>query len=365
MRLLSKHTVFCLALSGVTFLPVSARAADQNTYRAGQPYLKTSAANYGQCEQQCRGDAACRGWNFIRPNPRSASGICEFNARLAAPTQSPISVSGIISTSIDPLMSRAIPAGTNTVRIGAPTITKRAAAPQNKRPTIVRRQPVPTARQAIRPTSHTRPQQTRPQQARPQQTRQDVLKPRIYGGTPQQARAPQAQPKQNTAAQPASSSLTPEQSYYRDQYLAQKRAQEEQIKRRQASIPPRRAISPQGRPAPQQRPMQQRPMMQQRPAPSQRSAQMPAQMIAPRGPQQLPRPQMQAPQGQQGPASPALLYGSLHDDLTANMTAVPRPQTAPDNTKNPDAPLATSRAVPTEIIEVAPISPALPSLAGG
>ena len=347
MRLFSKYTISCLALAGAAFLPSAAVAADLNTYRAGQAYLKTGAANYSQCEQQCQGDAACRGWNFIRPNPRSASGICEFNARLAPPTQSPISVSGVINTNIDPLMSRAIPAGTNTVRVGTPTITKRAAAPQRQRPTIVRRKPVPNTRQAVRPATHARTQQlTKPVQAQP-----NKLQPRIYGGTPAQARAPRPT-RTNTA--PKQASLTPEQAYYRQQYLAQKRAQEQALRSGQRQAPTRQRpspVAPRGYAAPQQQrsmpagaPQQQRPQM----------------------PQARPQTQMQAPQAPQTQQYPAPLYGSLHDDLTANMTEVPRPKTAPDNAANPDAPLATSRAVPTAIIEVTPLpSPALPSLAGG
>ena len=362
MRLFSKYTISCLALAGAAFLPSATFAADLNTYRAGQAYLKTGAANYTQCEQQCQGDAACRGWNFIRPNPRSASGICEFNARLAPPTQSPISVSGVINTNIDPLMSRAIPAGTNTVRVGTPSTAKRAAAPQRQRPTIVRRKPVPNTRQAVRPATHARPQLAKPVQAQP-----NKLQPRIYGGAPAQARAPQARtqqrplPQQRQQAQPKQASLTPEQAYYRKQYLAQKRAQEQALRSGQRQAPTRplaqQGYAPQQRPMPAGAPQTSRQMIPAR-APQQQRSQIPQAA--------RPQAQMQAPQAPQAQQRPAPLYGSLHDDLTANMTEVPRPKTAPDNAANPDAPLATSRAVPTAIIEVTPLpSPALPSLAGG
>jgi len=284
------------------FMTLSSLAADFNTYRAGLPYLKTAAGNYGQCEMQCQGDAACRGWNFVKPNPRAASGICEFNARMAMPVASPVSISGVVSTSIDPLMSRAVSAGANTIRVGAPPTVVRKA-PQR----IVRRQPIPRPNQAVRTAAHTRPA--------PQV--QNKLAPRVYGEV-----TPKTAPPTNT------NKLTPQQQYYRQQYLAQKHRQDQQRARQIAA-----------RLAPRQMP---RPAQQQ----ARRHA-----------------PQMQTPA--QKPQAPVPLYGSLHDDLT-KMTSVPRPQTAPDNLNNPDAPVSTSRAAPTRPVETAPLqAPVLPGLAGG
>lgn len=331
MRTFAKFTLAPLLAAGL--LSVPALAADQNTYRSGSPYLKTVAHSYQQCEQQCRGDAACRGWNFVRPNAGSMSGVCEFNARNAAPTASPISMSGIISTSVDPLMSRAVPSGTNTIRVGNPSAPQAGAVISRRGKTIVKRMPVPQKQRAMRPTAHTRP--TAPAQ-NPAAQGQDPRKPRVYGSLNAPKMAPKAAPKPTpSAVQTAPQrNLTREQAYYREQYLAHKRQQQHmQAQQRQAQ---KRQVQQ------KQTAMMQRPNTPQRQAPA------------------MPMQQRRAPRPPQG------LYGNLHDDLTKSMTIVPRPQTAPDNLTNPDAPMATSRAVPSKPVHTAPLSkPALPALAGG
>ncbi len=300
MRRIDKITIISLAISSPFLLMSIALAADQNTYRAGTPYLKTVANHHTQCESQCSGDAACRSWNFIRPNAGAASGICELNTRAATPVPSRFAMSGIVNTSAGLANNKIVLAGTNTIRVGTPSAPKPRIIPNQARRTIVKRQPVPTQK-ITQNANFTRPLAQRPQIPKQQQ--------------PQR--------------------LTPEQAYYRQQYLAYQRqqtARQQQNQRRQ-------------------QPMQQQSVLQQPPRQVNAPRQMQEQPT--RQPQQLMRPQPS-------------LYGSLHDDLTQNMTAVPRPKTAPDTPANADSPLATSRAVPTKPVVTQPLKTPIPSeLVGG
>ncbi|PHR94331.1 MAG: hypothetical protein COA69_01680 [Robiginitomaculum sp.] len=288
MRHIVKFAYFCFVGLGLAILlKNTAFAADQNTYRSGATYLKTAAHHYAQCEQQCKGDAACRSWNFLRPNAGSATGICEFNANAATPVSSPVSMSGNIKTSIAALMSHAVSARAHTIRIGMPV-------PQQYTPQRAN-------------TTHT---QTYQQQASQQQTSQ-------------------------------------EKAYYRQQYLAQKQ--------RQAELQYQRLLNQ--RQIQMLQPPQHRPQLQT------------SRFVAPTPREQTPNVQnaipANAPQHPQS-ANPASLYGSLHDDLTQNMSIVPRPQTAPDDIQDPNAPIATSRAVPTIPVRTTPMTQtAIPALAGG
>lgn len=397
-RISMMTTTFGLAL----LVSSTGFAADQYTYRAGQVYMKASADNHTECEAQCRGDAACRGWNFIRPNPRSRSGICEFNARKAAPVSSPISISGEINTGIDALMSHAVPltgnmAGnmrSNTVRVGTPIVPKReipkrriAATPQMAAvPTpgarrIVKRLPVPGLQKV--PTSADYKRTIPAQTAR---ARQDVRAPRVYGGEapriqarpqtrqqpipqPQQQRTRQQQPQQMGLQQLQRDLVQPREmqkrqmtreQIYREQMLAAQR----QMAERQAEQAQNNAQQQ----IPQPSQYAPNPYAPNSYAPNPYAQPYPQQMRR-QAPQQAPI--MQAPpQAQMMPApmapNQASLYGSLHDDLTQNMTSVPRPQTAPDQMGNADAPVSTSRAAPVQPVQSAPIGyPAIPGLAGG
>jgi len=137
---------YILAFSSV--LSVPAFAADLGTYRPGAPYHSVPAPGADVCENQCAGDAQCRGWNYVKVNPRSP-GVCEFNSKPASPIESPISISGDGAAVLAPNISIG---RTNTVRVG----TAAKAAP---RPTV--RQSSPTrriVRQAV-------PQPIRPEQA--------------------------------------------------------------------------------------------------------------------------------------------------------------------------------------------------------
>ena len=188
-------------------LALSASSADQNTYRPGQAYLKAAANSHQACEQQCQGDAQCRGWNFVRPNPKTASGICEFNARAAAPVSSAISTSGEMMTSVDPLMSRAIPAGARTRRVGTPTIEVRKPVTPATPPTQVRRMPVPAPQKSLNPISYTRPSTAAP----------DPRQSHTYSGaqTPPQINTSTQRPIQQPAQMPTQQPmLTPQQQFY-------------------------------------------------------------------------------------------------------------------------------------------------------
>lgn len=292
-----------LTLSNIGF------AADRNTYRPGQAYLKTTANSHTVCEQQCRGDAQCRGWNFVRANPRTTTGICEFNKRSANPISSPVSVSGEVLTSIDPLMSRAVPTGARTVRVGTPAITKPNPAKVMTR--RVNRMPVPQQQRALQ------------------------------NAATQRSVAPQMTPQQ--------------QQLYRQKFLAEQRRQAQIHAQQQAAY----VRSTQA--------YQQRAPVQQT-APAMRGnagrnneianrTQVPAQPGI--RPAPLPR---QMPQPVRQPS----LYGSLHDDLTQDFTPVPRPATAPDNLQNLDAPVSTARPVPTAPVAKQTLqAPLVPGLAGG
>ena len=302
-------------------LALSASAADPNTYRPGQAYLKAAATSHQVCEQQCQGDAQCRGWNFVRPNPKTASGICEFNARVASPVRSAISMSGAVITSVDPLMSRAIPAGTRTRRVGTPPVAVRKPAAT---PIQVRRMPVPLPQQAVRPTIHTQPAAQKPQLEKMTDTRNHQMPARSNPVSPGQE-------------------LTPQQQYYRQQFLAE-RQRAEQIRAQQQNVVPQQNFQGlhMARPrADEPRLVQPQPSLHQQPV------------------QAKPDTSAQLRQSQS-------LYGSLHDDLTKNLTPVARPRTAPDNLENPDVPVSTSRAAPAKPVQTAPLrQPVIAGLAGG
>lgn len=296
-----------MSLSALSF------ATDQYAYRAGQPYLKITANNHTECEAQCRGDASCRGWNFIRPNPRSRSGICEFNVRQAAPVASPISISGEINTRVDQVMNRAVPmAGGNIVRVGTPIVSKLAPSRAASKP------PVNVITRVTQPVLS-----------------ETIIRAPIPAGF---------KPISEVNLRPFTGPIRPRsmtrEQIYREALAAQKRAA------RQAQT---RAQQVQNRAAMANRPPQQF---------------MPAMLQTPRTPQ-IPRVQM-PPMIPTAAPNQQSLYGSLHDDLTQNMTPVPRPQTAPDQVNNPDAPLATSRAIPVIPVQAGQLGyPAVPGLAGG
>lgn len=102
-----------------TLLSAPAFAADLGTYRPGTPYSSAVAAGADVCDNQCAGDAQCRGWNYVKPSPRAA-GICEFLSSVSTPISSQISISGE-SQSGAPYYSGLTTGSTNTVRVGTQT----------------------------------------------------------------------------------------------------------------------------------------------------------------------------------------------------------------------------------------------------
>jgi hypothetical protein len=189
------QTAFISLVSTLMLSPL-VQASDPGTYRPGQPYAATTAASHSQCQAQCQGDAACRGWNFVRANPRQKDGICEFNSRAVSPIQSLISVSANQSQVINPTgQSRIIPAGVRTTRIGTPQTMKNTPA---RRPAI----PAQNAKRMTAPktptSGHSRRviRQALPNQLTPQASRYR----HSLGSAPQQLNR-QSMPPQRLNAQ--------------------------------------------------------------------------------------------------------------------------------------------------------------------
>ncbi|MEP6342511.1 MAG: hypothetical protein ABJ275_04280 [Maricaulaceae bacterium] len=121
-------------LFSVSIISPFALAADIGTYRPGNPYAAIQATNHNACDSQCNGDAACRGWNFVKANPRQTHGICEFNSLAVDPIQSPIGISANQTTIINYTgNSQIISAGVRTTRIGRPTAPQAIQQPASTR----------------------------------------------------------------------------------------------------------------------------------------------------------------------------------------------------------------------------------------
>ena len=149
-----------ILLSSALIASSFALAQDPGTYRPGSPYSAAQATDAAVCSAQCSGDAACRGWNFVRSNPRQKSGICEFNSLAVDPIQSPVSVSANISSVSNITgQNHIISTGVRTTRIGSPS-PARPRITQASTPTKT----VSPARQA-----QTQPRQIQAQQIQAQQ----------------------------------------------------------------------------------------------------------------------------------------------------------------------------------------------------
>ena len=145
-----------LTLSVVaTLMSAPAFAADLGMYRPGTPYNSAVSGGADVCESQCAGDAQCRGWNYVKPNPQ-APGICEYLSSVSTPVPSQISISGE-NMSAQSFSSRVTSGGTNTIRVGTqvtqPTNTVTVGQSQTSRRVV--RQPVP--QRATAQTASTRP----------------------------------------------------------------------------------------------------------------------------------------------------------------------------------------------------------------
>ena len=384
-------------LALTTVLSAPAFAADLGTYRPGSPYHSVVAPGADVCESHCAGDAQCKGWNYVKVNPR-APGVCEFNSKSVSPIESAISISGQGGGSAAPNLMQG---NTNTIRVGtrvAPkprsnTITVgqspsgrrivREAVPQRVQPSqTVARRPVQggslTAQQNKyrAATGHVGQQgypQSRQQQpsaqrqaARPQMRQQQVA-PRHMGqpgqrlmrdpriqAPQQQQRGPRFQhnlddaPRGNMMAAPNMQSPQQPPSQTRQD----RRAPQQQTQVPQGRPPIGVPIGPEGQQAQKQAlgPRRTAPVPQQRAIPK-ASVNDPvthsngAQRVHAAAQRQA---QMNFEQAQQS------LFGGLNDDVQAPRTIAAAPA-------DPDAPIPTSQARPTQPVEQGTLN----ALAGG
>lgn len=134
------HILIGTVFSTPILLTSSAIAADAGTYRPGTTYQSVTASSPDICESQCSGDAQCRSWNYIKIS-KAAAGVCEFNSNTASPVPSSVSVSG--ENSSNRSFSSVVQGSTNTVRVGAPTVTQpKAEVTRSSASRRVVRQPV-------------------------------------------------------------------------------------------------------------------------------------------------------------------------------------------------------------------------------
>ena len=363
MRLLS-----ILALT--TLLSAPAFAADLGTYRPGSPYHSVVAPGADVCNSHCAGDAQCKGWNYVKVNPR-APGVCEFNAKSVSPIESAISISGAGGSSLAPNLMQG---NTNTIRVGTQVTTKPRSrtisvgqTPSGRRivreavPQRVQAAPTSTRRvvqggsltaqqnQYRQATGHAAPQgypQSRQAQPRPQQqaARPNMRQPQIRQQQTGRQMAPQSQ------------------RLMRDPRI--QAPQQPQAQRFQHNLDG-------GQAAPQNFPPQGRPPIGVpigAPAPQaaapRRTAPIPQQRAMPRGSVNDPVTHSNGAQRVQAAAqrqaqmtyeeAQQSLYGSLNDDVQA-----PRPLMSVP--MDPNAPIPTSQARPTQPI----MQGQLGGLAGG
>ncbi|PHS42486.1 MAG: hypothetical protein COA91_00630 [Robiginitomaculum sp.] len=376
LRISISVSIFVLVFLG---LSANSYAQEQNTYRAAQPYMKATALNHVQCEQQCRGDARCGGWNFVPPTRHDRTGICEFNARKTLGVASPRSFGGQNSQlssqlytsqlyrSDDARLGQRVPAQGRTIRVGTPIVSRPVPNPASNFASKF----TPKFKYGLEPpkgepvfTQH----QTNKQNPQARHIQAPTNQP-ISQPYPEFASLPGTSPPPQTSASANNDLQNQRRQYYRQKMLAAQRRGAEQTYARNFGIsPPRQTFIPlaqRGTTRFDLRPPDLQANLPQNSYPqnSYPQNQTPIQQ-APiqQAPKPEVKPQTYAPQ-------PPSLYGSLHDDLsdlTQNMTPVPRPQTAPDRVDNTDAPLSTSRSVPTKLVEIAPLeSPEMSQMAGG
>ncbi|WP_418152784.1 hypothetical protein AB8615_04250 [Litorimonas sp. RW-G-Af-16] len=348
------------------------------------------------CDNQCAGDAQCRGWNYVKANPK-APGVCEFISSVSTPVPSQISISGLGVNSA-PISSRVMQGGSNTVRVGTTVSAKprsnvtrvgnrrvvREAVPQQRAAqnasTQRRVAPLSTQgesltaqqnryRQQTQQTRH--PQQLATAPRNPQSPRLSY-DPRVQSA-PQAPRfrpmldgqgvTPQAAPQQRQMQQgqmpPRSQQAAQPQTYQQQGYASPQMQQQRRA--------PARSRGNFERPAPQQ---MQRPQMPQSRAhmtpqrPPQSSAAMPRASAqtpvthsnAPQAYAQR-RAQLQAEaanyQALTAEQAQQSLFGSLHDDVKV-------PAVNSNVPTDPDAPMATQTSRPS----VAVVTESLDGLAG-
>jgi len=368
-------------LALTTVLSAPAFAADLGTYRPGSPYHSVVAPGADVCESHCAGDAQCKGWNYVKVNPR-APGVCEFNAKAVNPIESAISISGQGGMSIAPNLMQG---DTNTVRVG----TSVKKTPRTNTVTVGR---APSGRRIVREAVPQRVQPSKTVARRPVQggsltSQQNQYRAATGHAAPQTRQAPQGYP-QSRQQQPR-----PQQQAARPQMRQQQMAPQGQRLMRDPRIqaPQQRQQGPRfqhnldGAPVPPQIMMARQPQPQTRQAPQQqtyapqgrppigvpigqqaarRTAPVPQQRAIPKasvndpvthsnGAQRVEaaaqrQAQMSYEQAQQS------LFGKLNDDVQA-----PRPMTSAP--QDPNAPIPTSQARPTQPVEQGTLG----ALAGG
>lgn len=179
------------AFAFTALLSTPAFSADLGTYRPGTPYSSSVAAGADVCQSQCAGDAQCRGWNYVKPNP-NVSGVCEFLSSVSAPVSSAISISGQGYSAI-PSSSRLTSGGTNTVRVGT------SVAPASNTVTVGQ---TPSGRRIVRQAP---PRQVQPQTAstpRLQNQRFQDMSLTEQQNLYRQGGQPQAQPRPQPQTRP-------------------------------------------------------------------------------------------------------------------------------------------------------------------
>lgn len=346
-------TAFAMGHAGAAF------AADGNSYRAGQVYLKTAAPAAGACALQCEGDAQCKSWNYLQL-PRTSSGVCEFNATFAPAQPHPFALSGV-NAAAGYNSANVIPGATRTTRIGQP-VTVRArseATPKTApQPKIDPRTIRGVARTAI------------PAQ-QPAQTRQRRFAPQGQPAAQPQQRLiqrPAARPAQNAiqmpASRPAPYPVAPSAAEIAQQNAARLNAQ--RANQPPAHQPSAHDAAMAARMAVQNRAMSQ---MQNGAQTTPASAPMPRFAQPQTRQRQIPA---AAPTGYPAPirdfetAVQSRLYGGLYDDVVAKPKAPTPPLYSEQPASSPDAPIATSpfaqetRARPTTPVDIMPLAGAAP-----
>ena len=365
-----------LALS--TLLSAPAFAADLGTYRPGSPYHSVVAPGADVCESHCAGDAQCKGWNYVKVNPR-APGVCEFNAKSVSPIESAISISGQGGASI---ASGLIQGDTNTIRVGTRVAPKprtnvvtvgrtpsgrrivREAVPERINPSkTVARTPAQSGSLTAQQnkyraaTGHAAPQpqgypQSRQQQPRPQQ---QAARPQMR----QQQIAPQGQRLMRDPRIQAPQGQSPQQQGPRFQHNLDGAPNGKMMARPAPQHPQGRQAPQQQTSAPQGRPPIGVPIGPQGQQAARRTAPLPRQPAIPKASVNDPvthangQQRVQAAAQRQAQLSyeqaQQSLFGSLNDDVQA-----PRPMAAPP--ADPNAPIPTSQARPTQPVEQSALS---------
>ena len=365
-------------LALTTLLSAPAFAADLGTYRPGSPYHSVVAPGADVCENHCAGDAQCKGWNYVKVNPR-APGVCEFNAKSVSPIESAISISGAGGVSAAPNL---LQGNTNTIRVGTRAVTKprtntvtvgkapsgrrivREAVPQRIAPSqTVARVPAQAGSLTSQQnkyraaTGHVAPQ-ARQQASRPQQqaTRSQIRQHQIAAQGQRLIRDPRIQAPQQRAPQQQAPRFqhnlggAPRGNYY---------ARPQQPQGHQA--PQQQTRTPQARDA-QGRPPIGVPIQGQQAA--RRTAPLPQQRAIPQASVNDPVTHQNGQQRVQAAAqrqaqltyeqAQQSLFGSLNDDVQAPraLSALPA---------DPNAPIPTSQARPTQPVEQGTLA----ALAGG